>query len=139
MSAENIPTFKLVLGKHIVACYLATSVSDHSSLNFLIDNIYLVLDGLTPQLLASRFVRNLSSLRAVGDGGTGKTTFVKVNLELLSSTLIAVLIFLICPPASLDWRVREEVHWCVHISPNGASRANSTLTSQPPSVSRSIL
>ena len=52
MSAESIPTFKLVLGKHIVACYLATSVSDHFSLNFLIDNIYSVLDGLTPQLLA---------------------------------------------------------------------------------------
>jgi len=118
MSAENIPTFKLVLGKHIVACYLPTSVSDHLLLNFLIDNIYLVLDGLTPQLLAfftSRFVRHPSPLRAVGDGGTGKTTFVKVNHELLSSILIAVLIFLICVLAPLDWRVREEVHRCAHI------------------------
>ena len=52
MAAENIPTFKLVLGKHIVPCYLVSSVSDHLSLNFLIDNIYLVLDGPTLQLLA---------------------------------------------------------------------------------------
>jgi hypothetical protein len=54
MSTEGIPTFKLVLGKRIVACYLATSDSDLFSLNFLIDNIYLVLDGLIPQLLALR-------------------------------------------------------------------------------------
>jgi len=52
MATDNIPTFKLVLGKHIVACYLASSISDHFSLNFLIDNIYLLFDGLTPQLLA---------------------------------------------------------------------------------------
>ena len=55
MSTENqgqgIPTFKLVLGKHIVACHLATPIYDHFSPNFLIDNAYLVLDGLASYLL----------------------------------------------------------------------------------------
>jgi hypothetical protein len=50
--ASNIPTFKLVLGKPIVASYLTTPVSHHSSLNFLIDNVSLVLDGLALHLLA---------------------------------------------------------------------------------------
>ena len=48
----NIPTFKLVLGRHIVASYLATPVSHHFSLNFLIDDVCLVPDGLAPHLLA---------------------------------------------------------------------------------------
>jgi hypothetical protein len=49
---KNIPTFKLVLGEHIVVRYLSTRVSDHSPLNFSIDNVYWVLDDLTPLLLA---------------------------------------------------------------------------------------
>ena len=52
MSTENIPTFKLVLGKHIVASHRATSVSHHFSPNFPIDNVSLVPDGLAPHLLA---------------------------------------------------------------------------------------
>jgi len=51
-SDPNIPTFKLVLGRHIVASYLATPVSHHFSLNFLIDDVSLVSDGLAPYLLA---------------------------------------------------------------------------------------
>jgi len=51
-AAQNIPTFKLVLGRHIVASYLAMLVSHYFSLNFLIDNAHSVLDGLVPHLLA---------------------------------------------------------------------------------------
>ena len=50
-SDPNIPTFKLVLGRHIVASYLATPVSHHFSLNFLIDDVSLVPDGLAPHQL----------------------------------------------------------------------------------------
>jgi len=49
-AAPNIPTFKLVLGRHIVVSYLATPASNHFSLNFLIDNVYPVLDVLAPHL-----------------------------------------------------------------------------------------
>lgn len=61
MSAEsqNVPTFKLVLGKHIVACYLVTPITDHFLLNFLIDNDHSVLDGLISHLLA--FLPHVSS------------------------------------------------------------------------------
>ena len=52
MSTENIPTFKLVLGKRIVLSYLATLVSNHFSLKFLIDDVSLAPDGPTPHLLA---------------------------------------------------------------------------------------
>ena len=53
MSSQNpsVPTFKLVLGKHTVANYLATPASDHP-LNFLIDNVHSVFDDPIPQLFA---------------------------------------------------------------------------------------
>ena len=48
MAESIIPNFKLVLGKHIVASYLATPISHRFSLKFLIDNVSLVPDGLPP-------------------------------------------------------------------------------------------
>lgn len=51
-SDPNIPTFKLVLGRHIVASYLTTPVSHHFLLNFLIDDVSLVPGGLALHLLA---------------------------------------------------------------------------------------
>ena len=49
--------------------------------------------------------------RVVGDGGTGKTTFVKVLG--LSRHLPFALLIVLSFPAPLDRRVREKIHWYV--------------------------
>lgn len=119
MTTAHIPTFKLVLGAYTAGFYLYWWIlrltrTDLPTLPWCSPSTSTFDVSCHPHFFD---IQNTRKSFTVGDGGTGKTTFVKVCMLLLISIsslhplLDRVWIELIITfTASFDWWIRKKVH-----------------------------